>query len=186
MATPPIFTAGQVLTAAQMNAVGQWVVTPKTTFTAVASVGASGVFTSDFDDYLLVVRATTSSTGSGGFQLTLASTPATSLYSRQTLSTNDTTVAAVRQTAQANFLGVPQTTNGAFAGYNMLYISKPALAVPTVFNMTATFSAGDFTTIRSSYIVGMHETATAYDGWAINMPAGQTTTGDYILYGLNK
>ena len=186
MATPPVFTAGQVLTAAQMNKVGQWVVTPKTTFTAAASVGASGVFTSDFDDYLLVVRATTSSTGSGGFQLTLAGTPASSLYSRQILTTNDTTVTAVRETAQANFLGVPQTTNGAFAGYNMLYINKPALAVPTVLNMTAISSSGNFTTIRLFSFAGMHETATAYDGWSINMPGGQTTTGDYVLYGLNK
>ena len=186
MATPPVFTAGQVLTAAQMNAIGQWVVTPKTTFTAASNVGASDVFTSDFDDYLLIIRATTSSTGSGGFQLTLAGTPASSLYSRQILTTNDTTVTAVRETAQANFLGVPQTTNGAFVGYNMLYISKPALAVPTVFNMMSITSAGNFTTIRSFSIVGMHETATAYDGWAINMAGGQTTTGDYILYGLNK
>lgn len=185
MATPPTFVAGNVLTAAQMNKVGMWTVIAKTSFSAVSNFGASNVFTSDYDDYLLVIRATTSSTTSGGFQLTLASTPATTLYSRQTLSADNTTISGSRSTAQANLLGIPQATNGSYAGLNIAYISKPALATPTLFKIWASYSASDFLSIRIVDQAGMHETATAYDGWSINMAVG-TTTGDYTLYGLNK
>ena len=186
MATPPDFVSGAVLTAAQMNAIGQWTVVTKTSFSAVSNFGASNVFTSDFDDYLLVIRATTSSTGSGGFQLTLASVPASTLYSRQGLSANDTTIAGFRETAQSNLLGVPQPTNGSFATISTLYISRPALAQPTMFLAYNAASSGNFTSINMFQQTAMHETATAYDGFAINMSGGQTTTGDYILYGLNK
>lgn len=185
MAVPPIFVSGQVLTAAQMNKVGMWTVIAKTSFSAVSNFGAANVFTSDYDDYLLVVRATTSSTTSGGFQLTISSTPASTLYSRQVFSADNTTLSGSRSTAQANLLGIPQATNGSYAGLNMMYISKPALATPTLFKISTAFSQGDFLSIRIVDIAGMHETATAYDGWSINMAVG-TTTGDYTLYGLNK
>jgi hypothetical protein len=186
MATPPDFVSGAVLTAAQMNAIGQWTVVTKTSFSAVANFGASGVFTSDFDDYLLVIRNTTSSTGSGGFQLTLASVPASSLYSRQALSASDTTLTGFRETAQANILAFLVPTNGSFAAVSTTYISRPALAESTMFINNTARSSGNFTSITMQQQVAMHETATAYDGFAINMPGGQTTTGDYILYGLNK
>jgi hypothetical protein len=70
MATPPTFTAGSVLTAAQMNAVGLWKITP----TSVSGTGASisngdvvvasggsnftvnGAFTSDFSNYKIIIR----------------------------------------------------------------------------------------------------------------------------------
>ena len=185
MAVPPVFVAGQVLTAAQMNKIGLWEITPQTLFSGASNIGNSGVFTSDFSDYLLVIRATTSTTGSGGFQLTLASVPASTLYSRQVLAVDGTTVTASRDTAQSNLLGVPQTTNGAYAGINFLYISRPALAEPTLFMLQIANANGSFTSIGNRYITGMHETATAYDGWSINMSAG-TTTGTYTLYGFNK
>jgi len=64
MATPPVFSAGAVLTAAQMNAVGMWQITPTSVAgTGVTLNGASidmsasttasvnGVFTDDFDNY---------------------------------------------------------------------------------------------------------------------------------------
>jgi hypothetical protein len=68
MATPPDFTAGQVLTAAQMNAVGLWKITPSSATngtisgngtvsvtSASATVTVNGVFSSDYNAYLIVV-----------------------------------------------------------------------------------------------------------------------------------
>ena len=183
MATPPVFTAGQVLTAAQMNAVGLWRITGNTTFSAVANIGQSNVFTSDYETYLLIIRATTSSTSSGSIQLTLASTPASSLYSRQGLDANDTTIAGARLTAQSTLAGALQATNGSYAGINYIWINQPAVAAPTLFHIHSGWSSGNFTSIRKFEIVGMHETATAYDGWAINLTSG-TATGSYALYGV--
>ena len=51
MATPPDFTAGSVLTAAQMNSVGRWKVAAGT-FTNAASFDVTG-FVADYDFYQL-------------------------------------------------------------------------------------------------------------------------------------
>lgn len=69
MATPPDFTTGQVLTAAQMNAVGLWVITPTTVAGTGVSIGSNGqvtlansqtaslngVFTTDYLHYKVIV-----------------------------------------------------------------------------------------------------------------------------------
>jgi len=53
MATPPDFTTGQVLTAAQMNAVGLWLI--KTQTLNAVSNDITDVFTSDYDSYRVVI-----------------------------------------------------------------------------------------------------------------------------------
>ena len=67
MATPPVFSAGAVLTAAQMNAVGLWLVKSQTIGTAVTSVTVSSVFNSDFDHYLITVDNTKANVGGNLF-----------------------------------------------------------------------------------------------------------------------
>jgi hypothetical protein len=73
MATPPDFTAGQVLTAAQMNQIGLWLVKTQTIGTAVSSVTVTGAFTADYHSYLIRVIGGTAST-SLTLNLTLGST----------------------------------------------------------------------------------------------------------------
>ena len=63
MATPPDFSVGQVLTAAQMNAVGLWLVKTQTIGSAVSSVTVSNAFSADFDNYLIQVSGGSASTG---------------------------------------------------------------------------------------------------------------------------
>ena len=55
MATPPDFTTGQVLTAAQMNAVGLWLVKSQTIGTGVSSVTVTDAFSADYDSYKIVI-----------------------------------------------------------------------------------------------------------------------------------
>ena len=54
MATPPSFTAGSVLTAAQMNAVGLWLVKTDT-ITSGASKEITSVFSSDYENYRIII-----------------------------------------------------------------------------------------------------------------------------------
>jgi hypothetical protein len=61
MATPPDFTSGQILTAAQMNAVGSWLVKTQTVGTAVSSVTVTGAFSADYDNYKIIYDGGTSS-----------------------------------------------------------------------------------------------------------------------------
>jgi hypothetical protein len=54
MATPPDFTTGQVLTAAQMNAVGMWLV-KSDTITTGNSKEITACFSADYDNYKIVL-----------------------------------------------------------------------------------------------------------------------------------
>lgn len=54
MATPPVFSAGAVLTASQMNAVGMWLVKTDT-ITSGASKVITDCFNSDFQNYRVVI-----------------------------------------------------------------------------------------------------------------------------------
>lgn len=54
MATPPTFGSGDVLTAAQMNAIGMWQV-GSTTATSGTTAQVLGCFTTDYDCYKIVI-----------------------------------------------------------------------------------------------------------------------------------
>lgn len=78
MAVPPDFVAGQVLTAAQMNKIGLWLVKTQTIGTAVSSVTVTGAFSADYDNYRIIITGGVAST-STYMALTLGST-ATGYY----------------------------------------------------------------------------------------------------------
>lgn len=70
MATPPTFSSGAILTAAQMNAVGLWLVKSQTIGAGVTSVVVANAFSADYDNYLITVSGgTTSANGGIGLQL---------------------------------------------------------------------------------------------------------------------
>jgi len=81
MATPPDFTAGQVLTAAQMNQIGLWHISRTTIGSAVVSVTISGCFTADYTNYRVIVSGLTSASTGAGLNMTVAGAGATAHYS---------------------------------------------------------------------------------------------------------
>ena len=58
----PSFSTGEVLTAADMNAVGLWLVKTQTVGTGVSSVTVSGAFSSTYDNYYVTYTGGTGST----------------------------------------------------------------------------------------------------------------------------
>ena len=66
MATPPVFSAGAVLTAAQMNAVGMWLVKTDT-ITSGATKEITDAFSSDFQNYRIVLSNVVSGIGANMF-----------------------------------------------------------------------------------------------------------------------
>lgn len=181
--TFPVFASGDVLDASDMNAVGQWVTKAKTTFSAVSSIAADNIFTSNYETYLFVARYTTSSTGTGDFQLSVGGSAAATNYNRQTLNASDTTISGGRTNSATNLPGFIQSTNGAFEALTIAYINGPQLAAPTGFYLFRSGSAGNFTGLNTGVVSAIHTTATAYDGFLITMSSG-TTTGSYTVYGL--
>lgn len=68
--TYPSFSVGEVLTAADMNAVGLWLVKTVTIGNGVTSVPVTSCFSADFDSYRIVVSGgTVNSNGSIAVQL---------------------------------------------------------------------------------------------------------------------
>ena len=71
MATPPVFSAGAVLTAAQMNAVGLWLVKTDT-ITNAASKTVTSAFSTDFTAYRILITFLTG--GTSGLRLSMGAT----------------------------------------------------------------------------------------------------------------
>lgn len=80
MATPPDFSSGAVLTAAQMSAIGMWQV-GSTTATSGTTAQVLGCFTTDYDCYKIVISdLRTVAAASFTMQLLQSSTPVTTNY----------------------------------------------------------------------------------------------------------
>lgn len=62
MATPPTFTSGSVLTTAQMNSVGLWLVKSQAVGTAVGTVSVTSAFSSDYENYKIIYSGGVGST----------------------------------------------------------------------------------------------------------------------------
>jgi hypothetical protein len=74
MATPPTFTAGAVLTAAQMNQLGLFLVKSQTVGAGVGSVLITDCFNADFRNYRVVFEGGVQSVNDNALQLQFAAT----------------------------------------------------------------------------------------------------------------
>jgi hypothetical protein len=62
MATPPDFSSGAVLTAAQMNSVGLWLVKTQAVAAGVSSIVVTNAFSTDYDNYKITYTGGVGST----------------------------------------------------------------------------------------------------------------------------
>lgn len=176
MATPPTFSSGSILTAAQMNSVGLWLVKTQTIGSAVSSVAVTSAFSSDYENYKILISGGTASTAT---DLTFILTGSTaSYYYAQTVAsyaTGAVTGIAGNNTASV-ITGFAGTTN-----INMnLDIQSPQLAKPTQFSCARPVI---LTTGSSVFLSGFHNVATAYTGFTIATVAGTMTGGTIYVYG---
>ena len=192
MATPPDFTAGSVLTAAQMSAVGMWLLETKTLTASAGPIQFDNKFTTDYDNYLLVGH--------------LLQNTSTASYSVQW---QDATNAAITGANYDSTVGGSFYSGGvsSFASFNtalastnifiggsiatdycsfQMVISRPRDAVKTTGSVT--FQSDNYNaTLTNVFVTGgfVHTLATAYYGCRINITAG-TVTGKVSLYGYNS
>jgi hypothetical protein len=174
----PSFTTGEVLTAADMNAVGLWLVKTQTIGSAVSSVTVSSAFSSDYDNYLITIvgGATTVSTA---IRLALGST-ATGYYQ----SGQDVTFAGVSTaSAFANQSTWPQVcvgTTDSIQGYIML--RSPNLAKRTFMTCSYIFgdpAGGGTGTLYNGYL----NNTTQYTAFTLTLASGTATGGTIRVYG---
>jgi hypothetical protein len=150
-------------------------------FSAVTSLSLNGVFSSDFDNYMIVVRATTSAGVGLGIRLRTSGTDATATnYTRQTLNAYGTTVNSARATSDSRFSGgdLYNTQRGGF----IHHLYGPYLSQPTAHRMVSSVDYLSATIFDAS---GTHSLSTSYDGFTLYLiSAGPNITGQLTVYGL--
>lgn len=179
MATPPVFVAGSVLLASELNQIGLWRVKAETSFSAATSVTADNVFTSDFTNYVLMFNYTTSTTNFPQIKLRVGGVSASTAYTSQQIQGFSGSVTTNARSAATSF---------EFAYYGnstreaaIVHIMGPQLAQATQFATGGGAIGGAL--VQTIY--GQHTTATAYDGIEILVATG-TMTGTYAIYGYRK
>jgi len=175
MATPPDFSSGAVLTAAQMNSVGLWLVKTQTIGTGVATVAVTGAFSSDYDNYLVTVAGGTHSTGSQVFNLQMGATVTGYYYSLTYSAYNITPNAAGGiNLAKWDYAGAANTTGLAAR----IDINSPFLSKPTTFSATVPNH-----TNYAGTCAGLLNNTTSYTGFTLGLSAGTMTGGTIRIYG---
>jgi hypothetical protein len=177
MATPPDFTAGQILTAAQMNAVGLWLVKEQTIGSAVSSVTVNDAFSADYENYKITISGGVGSTISD-FNLKLGATTTGYYYNLVFQSYTAGTISGLSATNAGSWLYTGSITANTlhmdvdiylpFATKRTTYTSKTSYATTT----TGFYTSG-----------GNLETNTSYTSFIVGANGGTITGGTIRVYG---
>jgi hypothetical protein len=181
MATPPDFSVGQVLTAAQMNAVGIWKV-DETSFSAQTGVNIDNVFTADYRNYRIELDITSmSATDLLLFQFRNGSgNVTTSDYDYQLLEYFQTTVSpSTAMGSASNRIQFAYTTGM----MSVMDLFDPQTAIKT--RWTARNNSTDGTTkVLVNNIDGSFRLTTQFTGFRFFSQGGSATmTGVVRVYG---
>jgi len=151
-------------------------------FTACTVLSLNGVFSADYDNYMVVCRFTNNtgtSTLNYRMRVSGADNSTANSYVTQELVANATTVLGGPYTANVGYLTPSYATQRAGFVWD---VYGPFLAQPTA---TRTVSASDFS---SAYILdsaSTHNQSTSYDGFTLNRSAGDVS-GRIAVYGMRK
>lgn len=149
------------------------------TFTSAESLSLDGVFTSGYDNYMVVMRHLGSAANTLLFRLRASGTDASgSNYTRQFISADNTTVSGARATSQtsARVLNIATSQRQG----DVVSIYGPYLAQPTAMRNV---SAGSASNAEILDFANTHSLSTSYDGFTLITGTG-TFTGLVSVYGL--
>jgi len=194
MPTPPDFTAGTALAAASLNAVGLWRITPtgisgtgaslsgaKITLTTCTAAKISGVFSADYENYLLVGRAITT-TGDIYAQFMVGTTETTTNYNYAMMQAyagaGVTAVRTAGTTALTMFaMGAGTTTYCS----STVDIFAPQLATATLWQCTNNRSDNSYGLPANYLWHGNQSDNTQFDG--LRLFSAGNITGTFYIYG---
>jgi hypothetical protein len=178
MAVPPDFVAGQILTAAQMNQIGSWLVKEQVVGTTVSAVTVTDAFTADYDSYRVVWTGGIAST-SNNARLTFGAI-ATGYYAAWqdiNYGSGATNVVRDNNAAYFSFAGIAQTT---LVSCDFV-VNGPNLLFPTTFySMVPNPSTSGGSLIGSGY----NTSALAHTSFTLTASTGTFTGGTIRVYGL--
>lgn len=158
--------------------------TGKVTFSAATSINVNGCFGAEFEDYLVVIKGTRSTSLNLALVLRAAGTDSTaSNYDLQSLVASGGTPSSALNAAQASWAGFLASAASPFRG--KLDFFGPALATQT--GLITLMGANDISAGTGAIVhtTSGHRLATAYDGFTITPSAGNIT-GTLRIYGYNN
>jgi hypothetical protein len=178
MATPPDFTSGAVLTAAQMNTVGLWLVKSQAVgAVAVPSVTVTGAFSADYDNYLIVMSGGTCSTGAAvGIEIGGAPNNYYGFLTYGSSAASTALGAGRNGTALLNWVGGAQGAGQAV--HVSVQVMNPFKALYTKFANGAYQEADAYGTMQ-----GEHRVATSYTSFKLVPDSGTISNGTVRVYG---
>ena len=149
----------------------------KVTFSGVTSFSEDNVFTSDYDNYLILISGVSSSASDTQLRLRVGGVDATgSDYGYQVLNITGTTVGAASSTQTYFSLGSDSTTR---------FDHSTQIFGPAIADRTGWLSFGHRDNARIGFNGAYHNLTTAYDGFTILDNVGNIT-GTLWLYGYAK
>jgi len=171
---------GNFATKGELDLAGGLVHINTTTFSAVSSVSLNNVFTSDYDNYRVILTGA----GSGSLivtaRLRVGGTDNTGAnFDRQRLYINGSGVTATRYNSQTDFaLGGFDTPDRGLITFDVF---RPFLTTSTLFNAMNSWPASGSDPVM--FIgVGSNSLTTSFDGFTLIASAG-TITGTIRVYG---
>jgi hypothetical protein len=177
MATPPTFSSGAVLTAAQMNAVGLWLVKTQTVGSAVSSVTVTGAFSADYDNYLILLSGGTGSAAASiGIEIGGSTTGYYGFMTYGDATTSTVQGAGRNNTALLNWVGGVQGASQ--AAHVSVQVLGPFKTAYTKFANGTYQNAGAYGTMQ-----GEHRVATSYTSFKLVPDTGTLTGGTIAVYG---
>lgn len=177
--TYPVFQAGDILNASDMNAVGLWLVKTHTIPANVASTTISAAFSADYPNYLLVFNQLDSFSGNQfvTVQLRVGSTTTTTGYYSGGYTTS--AYAGSLGTSFANNASAWNTvacgTSGLGAGY--MWVFNPFEAVPTGYSANYAYEGG------TGQIQGYQSSSTSFDQLVLAGGSANLNGGTVKIYG---
>lgn len=172
MATPPDFSSGAVLTAAQMNSVGCWLVKTQTVGTGVSSVTVTGAFSADYDNYLITDTGGAMSSDTA-YRLTFDSANTQYYYTMiyGSFAGGAVNLAAGNNDVLINYAGGSATRNG------HIEVQSPFAVSNTEIRARVRYATIYGTT------VALHASPTSFTSFTITPAAGTMTGGTIRVYG---
>jgi hypothetical protein len=154
-----------------------------TTITTAGTVTVDNVFTSAFDNYVIVLNVKNNANNDTGITFQFRNAGATiggTAYSKNNIQSYGSTVAATgtNGTSNWNFGSVSQTSYS----QTVATIGNPAVAKSKALQFQNAHAQTAFSALDTNTGYGVNTTATAYDGMILTVSGG-TLTGTLKIYG---
>jgi hypothetical protein len=150
-------------------------------FSACSSLSLNGVFTGDYDNYMVVVRQDNSQATTNYYRLRALGTDNSTAdsYVSQIIYGNGGTVAGQRITTNKGYVGY---VGAVYRNGMTLYLFGPYLSQPTAWR---SLCADDYASAEVIDSSGTHNQSNVYDGFTM-LPSAGALDGLVTVFGFNQ